>query len=79
MALALIVLGPKKLPEAARSIGKLFVQVKRAVNDAKHTVENEIDLVNSAEAKPSAASQDPQTPKEKSGDSDSETIPRSHD
>lgn len=41
-ALALIVLGPKKLPDLARSLGKGFAEFKRATNDLKDTIDLEI-------------------------------------
>ena len=34
-ALALVILGPKKLPDLARSLGKGFAEFKRATNDLK--------------------------------------------
>lgn len=40
-ALALIVLGPKKLPDLARSLGKGFAEFKRATNELKNTFEVE--------------------------------------
>jgi Tat protein translocase TatB subunit len=40
-ALALIVLGPKKLPDLARSLGKGFAEFKRATNELKNTIEVE--------------------------------------
>ena len=40
-ALALIVLGPKKLPDLARSLGKGFAEFKRATNEFKNTMELE--------------------------------------
>jgi Tat protein translocase TatB subunit len=39
--LALIVLGPKKLPELARALGKGFAEFKRATNELKNTIEVE--------------------------------------
>ena len=39
--LALIVLGPKKLPDLARSLGKGFAEFKRATNELKSTIEVE--------------------------------------
>ncbi len=39
--LALIVLGPKKLPELARAMGKGFAEFKRATNELKNTIEVE--------------------------------------
>jgi Tat protein translocase TatB subunit len=41
--LALIVFGPKKLPELARQLGKIMADFKRATNDFKYQLENEID------------------------------------
>jgi len=39
--LALIVMGPKKLPDLARSLGKGFAEFKRATNELKNTIEVE--------------------------------------
>lgn len=39
--LALIVLGPKKLPELAKSLGKGFAEFKRATNELKQTIDLE--------------------------------------
>jgi len=39
--LALIVMGPKKLPELARALGKGFAEFKRATNELKNTIEVE--------------------------------------
>ena len=41
-ALALIVLGPKKLPDLARSLGKGFAEFKRATNELKSTIDMEM-------------------------------------
>jgi sec-independent protein translocase protein TatA len=41
--IALIVFGPKKLPELGRSIGKALGELKRASNDIKRSIEKEID------------------------------------
>ncbi len=41
--LALIVFGPKKLPELARQLGKIMADFKRATNDFKYQLESEID------------------------------------
>ncbi len=44
--IALIVVGPDKLPELARQAGKLFVQFRRMSNDVRHSVEG---FINQAE------------------------------
>src|SRR5262245_14968923 len=41
--LALIVFGPKKLPEIGKSIGKGLAEFKRASDDLKRTIEHEIE------------------------------------
>jgi len=40
---ALLVFGPKKLPEIGKSIGKGLAEFKRASDDLKRTIEQEIE------------------------------------
>lgn len=40
-ALALMVLGPKKLPDLARALGKGFAEFKRATDELKNTLQEE--------------------------------------
>ncbi|WP_237684519.1 twin-arginine translocase TatA/TatE family subunit [Pelovirga terrestris] len=40
-ALALVILGPKKLPDLARSLGKGFAEFKRATNELKSAIDLE--------------------------------------
>lgn len=42
--IALIIFGPRKLPELGRSLGKSLGEFKRASNDLKSTLEEEIRL-----------------------------------
>lgn len=42
--LALIIFGPRKLPELGRSLGKSLAEFKRASNELKSTLEDEIRL-----------------------------------
>jgi sec-independent protein translocase protein TatB len=44
--LALIIFGPRKLPEIGREVGKALAELKRASNDFKSQLENEIEQVN---------------------------------
>lgn len=44
LAVALIVIGPKKLPDLARSLGKAMGEFKRATSDLKQTIEQETGL-----------------------------------
>jgi Tat protein translocase TatB subunit len=42
LVLALILFGPKKLPEIARQIGKLMVEFRRASNEFKSQIDDEL-------------------------------------
>lgn len=41
LVIALIVIGPQKLPELAKSLGKGLAEFKRAADDLKQSVEEE--------------------------------------
>jgi len=41
--IALIVFGPRKLPEIGKSLGKMMVEFRRASNDFRRTVEEEVE------------------------------------
>ncbi len=43
MVLALLVFGPKRLPQVGRTLGKGLREFRRATSDLKRTVEMEID------------------------------------
>lgn len=59
--IALIIFGPRKLPELGRSLGKSLAEFKRASNELRSTLEEEIRLdeqkANLDAAKAAAASQ----------------------
>lgn len=40
--LALVFLGPRRLPELARQIGKIVGELRRTADDLKHTLEDEV-------------------------------------
>jgi Tat protein translocase TatB subunit len=42
MVLALIVIGPKRLPDIARALGRGFTEFKRATDDLKTTFQDEV-------------------------------------
>lgn len=60
--IALLIFGPRKLPELGKSLGKSIAEFKRASNELKNTLEDEIRSEElqaarkSAEVPPSAAS-----------------------
>jgi Tat protein translocase TatB subunit len=41
LAVALIIIGPKRLPEIARALGKGLAEFRRAANDFKYTLDAE--------------------------------------
>ena len=43
-AVALIVFGPKKLPEIGRTLGKALGEFKKATDDLKNTIEREVRI-----------------------------------
>ena len=43
LVLALIVFGPRKLPEIGKSMGKMLAEFRRASNDFKRTIEDEVE------------------------------------
>jgi TatA/E family protein of Tat protein translocase len=50
LAIALIVLGPKKLPEIAKSLGRGIAEFKRATSDFKQSMEVDNDFKEAKEA-----------------------------
>jgi TatA/E family protein of Tat protein translocase len=48
MVLALLLFGPKKLPEIGKQVGKALGEFKRASNDLKRTIEDEMERASSA-------------------------------
>jgi TatA/E family protein of Tat protein translocase len=64
--IALIIFGPRKLPELGRTLGKSLAEFKRATNELKSTLEDEIRLeeqqLQRAEAKAAAQATASTTP-----------------
>jgi sec-independent protein translocase protein TatA len=66
--IALIIFGPRKLPELGRSLGKSLAEFKRASNELRNTLEEEIrieeqkDGAAKHEEQKEAASKSPATP-----------------
>jgi sec-independent protein translocase protein TatA len=49
LVIALIVIGPQKLPDLARSLGKGLAEFKRATEDFKQSVETEVKVADDQE------------------------------
>ncbi len=50
--IALIVFGPRKLPQLGKSLGRSLAEFKRASNDLRSTLEDEIRVEDSRKDKP---------------------------
>ena len=68
LVIALIVLGPKKLPDVAKALGKALNEFKRATSDLKesldvdhslNTVKKSFDAMNDTQPAAGAAASDP--------------------
>ena len=69
--IALIIFGPRKLPELGKSLGKSLAEFKRASNELKNTLDEEIRM----EERKSTERQEPPRPIEPSIGN----VPRSND
>jgi sec-independent protein translocase protein TatA len=74
MVIALIIFGPRKLPELGRSLGRSLNEFKRASNELKHTLDEEIRV---EEQKSAERQQPPEVPRPVVvGEEDEAGIPR---
>jgi len=65
LVIALIIFGPRKLPELGKSLGKSLAEFKRASNDLRSTLEEEIRVEEQQNVKrttPPAIASAPVTP-----------------
>jgi len=65
LVIALIIFGPRKLPELGRSLGKSIGEFKRASNELKSTIEEEIRVEETR--KPEAPADVPAAPPANTG------------
>lgn len=54
LALALIVIGPKRLPDIARALGRGYSEFRRATDELKNTISTEVNQPNRPPSSPSA-------------------------
>ena len=52
LVVALIVFGPRRLPEIGKSMGKMLAEFRKASNDFKRTIEDELEAEKTKEATP---------------------------
>ena len=77
LVIALIIFGPRKLPELGRSLGKSIGEFKKASNELRSTLEEEIRIEEQREQRPaqpapSAAASTEPAPRE----TENETVSR---
>jgi sec-independent protein translocase protein TatA len=79
LTLALIIFGPRKLPELGRSLGKSLGEFKRASNELRNTLDEEIRIEEERSTRPAR----PVTPAEAApvtaaatDETQDETVPR---
>ena len=79
LTLALIIFGPRKLPELGRSLGKSLGEFKRASNELRNTLDEEIRIEEERSTRPAR----PVTPAEPvpvtaaaTDETPDETVPR---
>jgi TatA/E family protein of Tat protein translocase len=59
---ALIIFGPRRLPDLGKSLGKSIAEFKRASNELRSTLEDEIRVEEQKQVKSSVPAQDSATP-----------------
>jgi len=76
MVIALIVFGPKKLPEIGKSLGRMMVEFKKATAEFQQTVEREIeaDKIKSYMESPTTV-EEPPKPSLPEGTTPAEALP----
>jgi sec-independent protein translocase protein TatA len=72
LTIALIIFGPRKLPELGRSLGRSLSEFRRASNELRNTLDEEIRL---EEMKSDRKPEPPRAP----SDSASPSVPRQSD
>ena len=80
LVIALIVFGPRKLPELGRSLGKSLGEFKRASNDLRNTLEEEIHVEEQSRPAPVPAASAPAVPEDdpNSFEEDIHVEPQAH-
>jgi TatA/E family protein of Tat protein translocase len=79
LTIALIIFGPRKLPELGRSLGKSLGEFKRASNELRNTLDEEIRIEERSAERARETARPPDTtesPATEEGNPEDETVPR---
>jgi sec-independent protein translocase protein TatA len=79
LVIALIIFGPRKLPELGRSLGKSLAEFKRASNELKNTLEEEIRLDEQRTAQEAAKPKDTPPPPDSAEPAGPQPVAHDHD
>jgi sec-independent protein translocase protein TatA len=79
LVIALIIFGPRKLPELGRSLGKSLAEFKRASNELKNTLEEEIRLDEQRTAQEATKPKDDDATSSTAEPSGPQPVARDHD
>jgi sec-independent protein translocase protein TatA len=78
LTIALIIFGPRKLPELGRSLGKSLSEFKRASNELKHTLDEEIRIEDQRSAERQRAPEPVVVERTEDDQTDDESVPRTN-
>jgi TatA/E family protein of Tat protein translocase len=76
LTIALIIFGPRKLPELGRSLGKSLGEFKRASNELRNTLDEEIRIEEQRTAEHAAEPARPAEPADPVNPVGDSTVPR---
>ncbi len=76
LTLALIIFGPRKLPELGRSLGRSLGEFKRASNELRNTLDEEIRIEEDRARPPRPAPETAQAAASVTDESQDDTAPR---
>ena len=76
LTIALIIFGPRKLPELGRSLGKSLGEFKRASNELRNTLDEEIRIEEQRTAERAAEPARPAEPADPVNPVGDSTVPR---
>jgi TatA/E family protein of Tat protein translocase len=81
LTLALIIFGPRKLPELGRSLGRSLGEFKRASNELRNTLDEEIRVEEERSTRPARPTPEPAPVSATAPDDErqDETVPRSQE
>ena len=67
LVVALIIFGPRKLPEMGRSLGRMMAEFRKASSEFQRTIEEEVDADRAKRAEPPSSLPPPEPPKASGG------------